>query len=95
MEAAHDPNWYPTGVKITDAELAAVFCPSKPTTSTANGTTPSSLNQSRRQALTRALLRIDARYQLAPDNSKCASDRVGAFEIALNVEHFRWTQTVD
>ena len=24
VQAAHDPNWYPTGVKITDAELAAV-----------------------------------------------------------------------
>ena len=24
VQAAYDPNWYPTGVKITDAELAAV-----------------------------------------------------------------------
>ena len=24
IQAAYDPNWYPTGVKITDAELAAV-----------------------------------------------------------------------
>ena len=24
VQAAHDPNWYPTGVKTTDAELAAV-----------------------------------------------------------------------
>ena len=24
IQAGHDPNWYPTGVKITDAELAAV-----------------------------------------------------------------------
>lgn len=24
VQAVHDPNWYPTGVKITDAELAAV-----------------------------------------------------------------------
>ena len=24
IQAAHDPNWYPTGVRITDAELAAV-----------------------------------------------------------------------
>jgi transposase len=24
IQAAHDPNWYPTGVQITDAELAAV-----------------------------------------------------------------------
>ena len=24
VQAAHDPNWYPKGVKITDAELAAV-----------------------------------------------------------------------
>lgn len=24
IQAAHDPNWYPTGVKVTDAELAAV-----------------------------------------------------------------------
>jgi len=24
IQAAHDPNWYPTGVKITDTELAAV-----------------------------------------------------------------------
>ena len=24
IQAEHDPNWYPTGVKITDAELAAV-----------------------------------------------------------------------
>lgn len=24
IQAAYDPNWYPTGVKVTDAELAAV-----------------------------------------------------------------------
>lgn len=24
IQAAHDPNWYPKGVKVTDAELAAV-----------------------------------------------------------------------
>jgi hypothetical protein len=24
IQAAHDSNWYPTGVKISDAELAAV-----------------------------------------------------------------------
>ena len=24
VQAAHDPNWYPKGVKITNAELAAV-----------------------------------------------------------------------
>ncbi len=24
IQAAHDPNWYPTGVKVTDAELASV-----------------------------------------------------------------------
>ncbi len=24
IQAAHDPNWYPTGVQVTDAELAAV-----------------------------------------------------------------------
>ena len=24
IQAAHDPNWYPTGVKITDTELADV-----------------------------------------------------------------------
>ena len=49
IQAAYDPNWYPTGVKISDAELAAV--PLTPTTSTANGTTPSTLNQTRREPL--------------------------------------------
>jgi hypothetical protein len=24
IQAAYDPNWYPTGVKVTDAELAAL-----------------------------------------------------------------------
>jgi hypothetical protein len=24
IQAGHDPNWYPTGIKITDPELAAV-----------------------------------------------------------------------
>ncbi|HUR17646.1 MAG TPA: ISAzo13 family transposase, partial [Acidimicrobiales bacterium] len=24
IQAAHDPNWYPKGIKISDAELAAV-----------------------------------------------------------------------
>ncbi|MCA1835846.1 MAG: ISAzo13 family transposase, partial [Actinobacteria bacterium] len=24
IQAAHDPNWYPTGVQVTDAELGAV-----------------------------------------------------------------------
>ncbi len=24
IQAGHDPNWYPKGVRITDAELAAV-----------------------------------------------------------------------
>jgi hypothetical protein len=28
IQAGHDPNWYPTGVKITDTELAAI--PLKP-----------------------------------------------------------------
>ncbi len=24
IQAGYDPNWYPTGIKITDAELAAI-----------------------------------------------------------------------
>ena len=24
IQAAHDPNWYPTGVKVSEAELATV-----------------------------------------------------------------------
>ncbi len=47
IQAAHDPNWYPTGVTITNAELAAV--PLSPHDWQANGTTPSPLTQTWRE----------------------------------------------
>jgi len=49
IQADYDPNWwYPTGVKISDTQLAA-GPPCSPATSTATGTTPSTLNQMRRE----------------------------------------------
>lgn len=39
VRAELDTEWYPTGVKITDAEMAAL--PLTPTNGTATGTTPS------------------------------------------------------
>jgi len=39
VQAVHDPNWYPKGVRITDTQMAAI--PSPATTGTPNGTTPS------------------------------------------------------
>ena len=48
IQAAYDPNWYPTGIKITDKQLAAV--PLRPHGFPRRiGTTPSTLNQFRRE----------------------------------------------
>ena len=54
IQADYDPNWYPTGVKITDSNSPP--SPSTPTTSTASGTTPSTLNQTRREPLRPAMM---------------------------------------
>ena len=49
IQADYDPNWYPKGVKITDAHWRRSR--SHPTTSTASGTTRSMLIQTRREPL--------------------------------------------
>ena len=46
IQAAYDPNWYPPASRSPTPNSPP--CPSTPTTSTANGTTPSTLNQTRR-----------------------------------------------
>jgi hypothetical protein len=48
VQADYDPGWYPKGVKITDKENSP-RCHSIRTSSTENGTTPSTLNQTRRE----------------------------------------------
>jgi hypothetical protein len=53
--AEYDPNWYPKGVKITDRQLAAL---PPLTTSTVNGTTRSMRNQTRREPLSIASIRL-------------------------------------
>ena len=45
----YDPNWYPEGVKISNDQLSAF--PLHFTTSRESETTPSSLNQIRRESL--------------------------------------------
>jgi len=39
VQAAYDPEWYATGVKISNADYATI--PTIPTNGTASGTTPS------------------------------------------------------
>ena len=50
IQADYDPNWYPKGVKITQQASSPQFR-SNHTNSTASGTTPSLLNQTRREPL--------------------------------------------